>query len=71
MSQSDRVVDQSGTEKDTGRAVNLNLKTLVGIVEERVTGPANVGQPKSTEARRWNLELWEGRSTSSLMEGTE
>ena len=71
MSQSDRVVDQSGTEEDTVRAVDLNLDTLVGIEKERATGPANVEQPKSTEARRWTLELWEGRSASSLMDGME
>ena len=46
MGQSDRVVDQSGTKEDTGRAVDLKLETLVGIVKESATGPANVEHPK-------------------------
>ena len=56
MSQLNRVMDQSGTEEDIGRIVDLNLETLVIIVEERATGPANVEQPKSMRARLWNLE---------------
>ena len=43
QSQSDRVADQSETEEDTGRVVDLKQETLVRIVEETATGPANVG----------------------------
>ena len=43
VSQSDRVVIQSGMEEDTECVLVLNLETLVGIVEERDTGrPASL-----------------------------
>ena len=64
MSQSDKAVVQSGTEEDTERVVDLNLKTLVGIVEGSATGLANVEELK-------NLELLEGLSASSLTDETE
>ena len=66
------VVVQSGTKEVTNRVVDLNLETLVGIVEEKATGLANVEEPKGTETRRRrNLEFWEGRSASSLMDETK
>ena len=71
MCQSDRIPDQPGTDEGRGRMVDLKLETLAGIVEERAIGPANVKLPKSTEVRRWNCEIWEDRSSSSLMDGTE
>ena len=56
VSQSDRVVVQSGKEEVTECIVVLDLEILVGIVEERATGLANVEDPNGTETRRRNLE---------------
>ena len=62
---------KSETEEVTERAVDLNLVTLVGIVEGRATGLENVEEQNNTEARLRNLELSEDRSASSLTDETE